>query len=227
MIVSVLQENLLRGLTRTGRILSAKPQLPIVQNVLLQTKENRLQIITTNLETTGVVWIGTKAEKEGGACVSSRLLTEFVLTLPPETVQLKADGEGLGVQCSGFRARIPGVSTKEFPPTPVSPGKGDKLEKDRLLSALSLVLFSAATDEGRPILTGVRISTNGKDTTLTATDGYRLPVKKLVLAGKQADAQKLLSGLYASVDKAAKTNVIKKNKASRIKSRITKKLKSR
>ena len=50
-------------------------------------------------------------------------------------------------------------------------------------------------------------------------------IKQLVAAGKQADAQKLLSSLYASVDKAAKTNVIKKNKASRIKSRITKKLK--
>ena len=52
-------------------------------------------------------------------------------------------------------------------------------------------------------------------------------IKQLVIAGKQADAQKLLSRLYASVDKAAKTNVIKKNKASRIKSRMTKKLKAK
>ena len=52
-------------------------------------------------------------------------------------------------------------------------------------------------------------------------------IKRLVAAGKQSDAQKLLSGLYAAVDKAAKTNVIKKNKASRIKSRMTKKLKSK
>ena len=49
-------------------------------------------------------------------------------------------------------------------------------------------------------------------------------IKKLALAGKQADAQKLLSTLYKTVDKAAKINVIKKNKASRIKSRIAKKL---
>ena len=52
-------------------------------------------------------------------------------------------------------------------------------------------------------------------------------IKKLAAAGKQVDAQKLLSRLYASVDKAAKTHVIKKNKASRIKSRITKKLKTK
>lgn len=52
-------------------------------------------------------------------------------------------------------------------------------------------------------------------------------IKKLVVAGKQEEAKKLLSKLYASVDKAAKTNVIKKNKASRIKSRITRKLKTK
>ena len=46
-------------------------------------------------------------------------------------------------------------------------------------------------------------------------------IKQLVLAGKQADAQKLLSRLYASVDKAAKTNVIKKNKSGRLKSRLS------
>ena len=52
-------------------------------------------------------------------------------------------------------------------------------------------------------------------------------IKRLAAANKQADAQKLLPSLYASVDKAVKTNVIKKNKASRIKSRITKKLKTK
>ena len=52
-------------------------------------------------------------------------------------------------------------------------------------------------------------------------------IKKLVVSGKLDDANKLIPRLYAAVDKAAKTNVIKKNKASRIKSRISKKLKTK
>lgn len=47
-------------------------------------------------------------------------------------------------------------------------------------------------------------------------------IKKLADAGKTKDAEKLLPQLYRTLDKAAKTNAIKKNKASRIKSRITK-----
>ena len=47
-------------------------------------------------------------------------------------------------------------------------------------------------------------------------------VKKLVSQNKAKEAKKLLPEIYKSLDKAAKTKVIKKNTASRKKSRITK-----
>jgi small subunit ribosomal protein S20 len=46
--------------------------------------------------------------------------------------------------------------------------------------------------------------------------------KKLV-TGKEADkAKEKLSAVYKALDKAAKTNLLKKNTASRLKSRLTK-----
>ncbi len=58
---------------------------------------------------------------------------------------------------------------------------------------------------------------------------YRNNIKKLVKearvlvsAKKMADAQKLLPEIYKALDKAAKVGVIKKNNASRRKSRLTK-----
>lgn len=47
-------------------------------------------------------------------------------------------------------------------------------------------------------------------------------IKKQVMAGKKEEAKALLPCLYKALDKAAKTNVIKKNKAARLKSRLTK-----
>ena len=46
--------------------------------------------------------------------------------------------------------------------------------------------------------------------------------RALVLAKKLNEAQKLLPDIYSSLDKAAKVGVIKKNNASRRKSRLTK-----
>jgi len=47
-------------------------------------------------------------------------------------------------------------------------------------------------------------------------------LKKLIAAGKKEEAAALIPPLYKTLDKAAKTHAIKKNKASRLKSRLTK-----
>ncbi len=48
--------------------------------------------------------------------------------------------------------------------------------------------------------------------------------KKLVDAGKVEEAKNFLPKVYKALDKVAKTGFIKKNKANRLKSRLTKKL---
>jgi len=47
-------------------------------------------------------------------------------------------------------------------------------------------------------------------------------VKSLMAANKNKEAQKMLADIYSALDKAAKVGVIKKNNASRRKSRLTK-----
>jgi small subunit ribosomal protein S20 len=59
-------------------------------------------------------------------------------------------------------------------------------------------------------------------------DAYKKLVvkyKKTLVAKKKDEAAKLLPSIYKALDKAAKTNVIKKNKASRLKGRLAKSLK--
>ena len=48
--------------------------------------------------------------------------------------------------------------------------------------------------------------------------------KKLVEAKKLDEAKQALPAVFQSLDKAAKTNVLKKNTASRLKSRLSRKL---
>ena len=49
--------------------------------------------------------------------------------------------------------------------------------------------------------------------------------KKLITAGQKEEAKKYLSQVYKKLDKAAKVELIKKNRASRLKSRLSKLLK--
>lgn len=151
-----------------------------MQNVLLSTDESRLRVVATNMETTEVVWTGAKVEKEGGICVSSRLLTDLVMSLPQDTIQMVAKEGSLHVRSHGVNATIPGIGASEFPPVAaVKKKKGMKMDKALLLDALAGVLFAAATDEGRPLLTGVKIAKQEDGALFAATDGYRLSIKKI------------------------------------------------
>ncbi len=183
MNVSILQENLLKALTRTGRIVSPKAQLPIMQNVLLTATGSQFRVIATSLELTEVVTAPAKIEKEGGICVSSRLLTDFVVSLPQEAIHLTAKEGALHIRAGGVNATIPGIPPDEFPPVATGTRvKSVGLDKKTLLDAFAGVLFAAAADEGRPLLTGVKILKKGEVVVMAATDGYRLSIKHLKLA---------------------------------------------
>lgn len=186
MNIKLLQENLQKALTHITRIVPAKPQLPILQNLKLVATKEGLEITATNMETTETIWVGGKVEKEGEVCVSARVLFEFVSTLPPETVHLYTKDELLLVSSGGFEAELPTFAASEFPPSPVlSPKEAGSINKEKLITALSSVLFAAATDEGRPMLTGVKVIEDGEQTMFVATDGYRLSLCRMALSIKR------------------------------------------
>jgi DNA polymerase III subunit beta len=185
MKLSCLQENLNRGLGIVGRAVATKTTLPITNNVLLATDEGRLKLVATNLEMAISCWIGAKIEDEGAITVPARLLTEFVSSLPSDTisVQLSPQTKTLGLKCARFEARISGVDAKEFPPIPsVDEGITTSVEVEALRQAINQVVFAAATEESRPVLTGVSTQFEGKTLTLAAADGFRLAVFKLPIA---------------------------------------------
>jgi DNA polymerase-3 subunit beta len=185
MKLSCLQENLNRGLSIVGRAVATKTTLPITNNVLLATDEGRLKLVATNLEMAISCWIGAKIEDEGAITVPARLLTEFVSSLPSDTIsiQLSPQTKTLGLKCARFEARISGIDAKEFPPIPsVDEGITTKVEVEALRQAINQVVFAAATEESRPVLTGVCTQFEGKTLTLAAADGFRLAVFKLPVA---------------------------------------------
>jgi DNA polymerase-3 subunit beta len=185
MKLSCLQENLNRGLSVVGRAVATKTTLPITNNVLLATDEGRLKLVATNLEMAISCWIGVKIEDEGSITVPARLLTEFVSSLPSDTIsmQLSPQTKTLGLKCARFEARISGIDAKEFPPIPsVDEGVNTSVEVEALRKAINHVAFAAATEESRPVLTGVSAKFEGKTLTLAAADGFRLAVYTLPIA---------------------------------------------
>ena len=186
MKLSCLQEDLNRGLAVVGRAVApARTTLPITNNVLLASDQSRLKLVATNLEMAISYWTGAKVEEEGVITVPARLLTEFVNSLPNDRIDISLPSrvKTLGLKCARFEARISGIDAKDFPPIPeVSEGITTRVEVEAFRQAISRVAFAAATEESRPVLTGVDAQFDKNELTLAAADGFRLAVYKLPLA---------------------------------------------
>ncbi len=184
MRLSCLQENLNWGLGVVGRAVATRATLPITNNVLLATDQSRLKLAATNLEMAISCWIGAKVEEEGAITVPARLLAEFIGSLPSDRVDISLSPrtKTLGLKCARFEARISGVDAKDFPPIPrIEDGITTRVEVDALRQGIGQVVFAAASEDSRPVLTGVDAEFDGDLLTLAAADGFRLAVYKLPL----------------------------------------------
>ena len=180
MKLSVLQENLNKGLSIASRTVASRPQLPVLSHVLLTAQKGRLKISSTNLETGINLWVGAKVEKEGSISIPAKILSEFVASLAPEKIDLEVKDNLLKISSVRSEASFNGLPAAEFPKIPSVTGQPAlKLAKNLFIQSIGQVAFAAASDETRPVLTGIYFFIRDGILNMVATDGYRLSVKNL------------------------------------------------
>ena len=179
MKISCLQENLSRGLAVAGRAVASRATLPVTQNVLLAADQGMLRLSATNLEIAMTTWIGAMVEEEGAVTVPARVLTDFVNSLGADRIdiEMEPDSRVLQIKSGRSQASINGTDAAEFPPIPtVEDAMVARAEPAALRGAISRVAFAAATEESRPVLTGVEVKLSEGRFTMAAADGFRLAV---------------------------------------------------
>jgi DNA polymerase-3 subunit beta len=185
MKVSCLQENLAKGLGIVGRAVASRSTLPVLSNVLLATDNDKLKLSANNFELGINCWVGAKIKEEGAITVPARLLTDFVNSLPPERIDMQLDeaSQTLNLKCARFESNIKGIDAQEFPAVPTSSAEDitTKLDPESLRTMIKQVVFAAATDESRPVFTGVLLKFDDHNLTMAAADGFRLSVKATTL----------------------------------------------
>ena len=180
MIVQVLQENLSKSLLIASRFTSPKAQLPILGNLLLSAKKNKLLISATNLESSVSLTIGAKVEKEGELTIPAKTISDLVNNLKDGQINLKVDKEKLIITCQDFVSEISGINAGDFPSIPQPTDTNFiSLNKEFFFSSLNKTLFSVSIDETRPVLTGVLLILRNEELILVSTDGFRLSQKKI------------------------------------------------
>jgi len=185
MKVTVLQENLARGLAVVSKAVSPRSTLPVLANILVASDEGRLRLSATNLEMGITCWIPARVEDEGSTTVPARTFNDLVSTLPGDQVLLKLDvqTQTLNVRGGTSTNDIKCIDAQEFPPLPVPDFDGAvQINVGDFREMIHQVAFAASSDEARPVLMGVLVQVEKDKLTMAAADGFRLSVRKAVLS---------------------------------------------
>jgi len=201
MKISCTQENLNQGLFVVSHIASKNTALPILNNILIQAKDNTIKLSATNLEIGVTCLIRGKVETEGDFTVQSRLLADYVALLPKDRVDLevlnenKAEaGDVLSITCKNHSTKIKGQLATDFPLIPQLERKNlYVVDCQKLKQAISQVILAVSVSETRPEINGVLFNFSGDNLILAATDSYRLAEKTIPLDKKtKGEGQKVI-----------------------------------
>jgi DNA polymerase-3 subunit beta len=187
MRITCKQQDLRKGLSIVEHAVSGKSTLPILSNILLATDQGRLKLYATNLEIGISFWVDADIIEEGTTTVPAKTFSELVASLASGDLDLSSSDEThtTNVKSAKSNANIRGLDPSEYPAAPNSEGAEApiSIEANLLKEMINQVAFAAASDDSRPVLSGVLIEISNEKLSFAAADSFRLALRETPLPG--------------------------------------------
>lgn len=176
---TVSSSALLSLLATTGKVISNKNQLPILDYFLFELRDGRLKVTASDLETTLIGSIEVdNIEQEGIIAAPARLMLDSLKEFPemPLTIEVNDSTWEIKINWNSGASSIPGVSGMSYPALPAlaEDKKEIEFDVDTLVAGINKTIFATADDELRPVMNGVFINIQPEVTTFVGTDAHKL-----------------------------------------------------
>ena len=172
---SVNKADLVRELSLSQGVVEKKTTIPILSNLLIEARGDRLYITATDLELGLRTSCPAKVKKEGSGTIPAKKFLDYVRLLPEAEINVKfADNHWATLTCGRSRTRIAGMSRESFPELPAMPEDAQMLPSKTLAAMIARTMFAISMEESRFTLNGALLLIGDKGLTMVATDGHRL-----------------------------------------------------
>lgn len=179
------REALLKPLQAVIGVVERRQTMPILANVLLVAKNNRLSTTATDLEVELVATGDANVSSGGEVTVPGRKLLEICRALPESAeIAVSLSGEKLGVRSGKSRFTLTTLPAAEFPSVEdIKAGAPLELPQELLSRLIEKTHFSMAQQDVRYYLNGLLLETGKKHLRAVATDGHRLALCEVQVEG--------------------------------------------
>ena len=196
MHVVISRRELLRGFRRVQGVIEKRNVMPILSNVLLETRDGGVEIFATDLEIGIRGFYSADVKKPGRVAVSAGTLLDILKELPETDVVMSTvmEGKFLSIRCGMSQFKVTALSPDDFPKMPVTIGKElPEIPAGLLLRMLTNTTYAVGEHDTRYMLNGVNVTVVKVTVPSTksvlrcvGTDGHRLAVAELDIGDAQA-----------------------------------------
>jgi DNA polymerase-3 subunit beta len=186
MKLTATREDVLAPLQSVIGVVERRQTMPVLANVLLAAKDNRLSITGTDLEVELVATSAVSVQQAGDITVPGRKLLDIFKSLPEKTsVTLATEGERVSIRAGRSRFTLSSLPAAEFPLVEeINAQQTLSVPQGEFRRLIDKTHFSMAQQDVRYYLNGLLLETDGKVLRAVATDGHRLALCEMELPGK-------------------------------------------
>ncbi len=172
---SLAKQVLLDGLNKVVGVVSTRPSMPILSNVLIEAADGELKLTTTNMELTIQARVPAAVESNGSYTLPAKKLHSIIREMRDGEVSVEKKGNVVTVRCNRAQFKLYGLATEEFPQIPpVKEEREFEVPQAMLNKGLRYTEFAISNDDHRYVLNGIYTCFQDAKLTMVATDGRRL-----------------------------------------------------
>ena len=180
MHITIDRERFLSGLELVSKVSTKHQTLPVLQCVLLETKnkENKLILKATNLELGVEVFVDTETKEEGVVAVVTQTLLQTIQLLYDKKVTLYTKNDVLVLETKNSTSNIKTLPHEEFPVIPTLTTNAQKINGKLFALGIKTASFAVSQSSIKPELGSIYIYQKKEHTlTFVSTDSFRLVEK--------------------------------------------------
>lgn len=167
---------LVDALSAASRVVATR-LIGATSGILLSLTGNHLTVTGTDLDITVRTTVDVIGIEDGAMVVPARLIVDAVRSLEAGAVTIASRDENVEVSLGRAKFSLRTFSVVDYPNLPPITGSTVSIAAQDLVQGLNQVVRAAASDDARPLLTGVLFTHDNNVLRLIATDSYRLAVR--------------------------------------------------
>lgn len=181
MNVVVIKEKLKEGLDAVSKSGGENKELPILKNILFEAKNNKIKLVSTNLEIAITAYVAGKVIEEGETTIPLSLFLGIVNGIQTERINLEVKNGVLDIKTDNYNAKLQCVSPEEYPIIPKIKNKKTyiSMTADVFKNSIEQTLSASQILENRPDLNSLLLTLENEGLIMTSTDSFRLAEKKI------------------------------------------------